>query len=254
MGLSRRTQSTLYSVAGAVSVIALWAIGGSTSSSFIAPIGEVLGELPAFLRDPEVWASVGETWVRVLISLAIGLALGITVAVVMWRSPFWGRVAGTYVTVFVTVPSTITALMAVAFFRNVELGAVVVLAATIFPFVALVVLAALRGMDPGLLEMADSYRYSRWHRFWEVIVPQIAGAVMTSVRNEHAHVWKVVVVVEIFLVSSGMGFQFDRAFSRFKLVDVMLWLIVFAVILLATEYLAIRPLEKKAQRWKGVPQ
>jgi len=253
MSLSRRTQSTLLSIAGAASLVLVWAMAGAWTS-FIAPIGEVLAELPAFLGDADMWAAVGETWVRVMISLVLGLLLGVLVAVVMWRSSFWGRVAGVYVSVFVTVPSTITALMAVSFFRNVELGAVVVLVATIFPFVALVVLAALRTMDPGLLEMASSYRYSRWQRWCEVIIPQIAGAFMTALRNEHAHVWKVVVVVEIFLVSSGMGFAFDRAFGRFKLVDVMLWLIVFAAILLATEYLVIRPLENKAQRWKGIPQ
>lgn len=251
--LSRRTQSTLYSIAGAASLLGVWALAGSLTS-FISPIGEVLAKLPEFVSDPKVWAAVGETWVRVMVSLVIGLMLGITVAVVMWRSSFWGRVAGVYVSVFVTVPSTITALMAVSFFRNVQLGAVVVLVATIFPFVALVVLASLRGIDTGLLEMAASYRYSWWQRWREVIVPQITGAVMTAIRNEHAHVWKVVVVVEIFLVSSGMGFAFDRAFSRFKLVDVMLWLIVFASILLATEYLVLRPLENKAQRWKGLPQ
>lgn len=253
MSLSRRTQSTLYSIAGPASMIGVWALAGA-ATKFIAPIGDVLTELPGFLSDPKVWAAVGETWVRVMISLIIGLLLGIAVAVVMWRSSFWGRVAGVYVSVFVTVPSTITALMAVSFFRNVELGAVVVLVATIFPFVALVVLSSLRTIDAGLLEMAASYRYSTWQRWREVIIPQITGAVMTAVRNEHAHVWKVVVVVEIFLVSSGMGFAFDRAFSRFKLVDVMLWLLVFATILLATEYLVIRPLENKAQRWKGVPQ
>lgn len=251
--LSRRIQSVLYSIAGVAAVAALWAFGGA-GSTFIAPIGEVLGELPTFVVDPQVWASVGETWVRVLISLAIGLALGTVSALAMWKSEFWGRFTNVYVGVFITVPSTITALMAVSFFQNVELGAVVVLVATIFPFVALVLLSALRGVDPGLLEMAATYRYSRWQHIREILVPYTAGAVMTAVRNEHAHLWKVVVVVEIFLVSSGMGFQFDRSFSKFNLVDVMLWLIVFATILLATEYLVIRPLEKKAQHWTGVSQ
>ncbi|WP_099024640.1 ABC transporter permease [Mycolicibacterium palauense] len=251
--LSRRTQSTLYSCAGAASLILLWAVGGS-GASFIAPIGAVLRELPQFVSDPEVWANVIETWIRVMISLALGLLVGIGVAFVMWRSEFWGRFAGVYVTVLVTVPSTITALMAVSFFRNVELGAIVVLVATIVPFVSMVVYSALRRIDPGLLEMAASYRYSRWQWLRELIAPQIAGSVMTAVRNEHAHLWKVVVIVEIFLVSSGMGFQFDRSFSKFNLVDVMLWLIVFAVILLATEYLVIRPLERRAQHWTGVQQ
>lgn len=251
--LSRRTQSALYSCAGAASVVALWAFAGA-GSNFIAPLGTVLGELPDFLRDPRVWASIGETWARVAVSLIIGLVLGIVVAVVMWQSPFWGRFAGVYVATFITVPSTITALMAVSFFRNVEVGAIVVLVVTIFPFVALMMLAALRGVDPGLLEMASTYRYSRWQVFREVIAPQTAGTLMTAVRNEHAHLWKVVVLVEIFLVSSGMGFQFDRAFGKFNLVDVMLWLVVFAAILLATEYLLIRPLERKAQHWREIPR
>lgn len=247
-----RVQSTLLSVAGVGAFVVLWAVLGE-NTRFVAGIDEVLATLPEFLARSETWAAVGETWLRVLVSLALGIALGGAAAVLMWRSTFWGRVAGSYVTTLMAVPSTITALLGVFLFLDVQTGAVAVLTVTVAPFVAVIVHSALLRVDAGLQEMAATYRLSAWQRATTVVLPQVAASLMTAVRNEHAHAWKVVVVVELFLVSSGMGFEFDRSFSRFDLVEVMQWLIVFAGILLASEYAVIRPLEKRAQKWKAVP-
>lgn len=247
-----RTEETLLSVLGVAVFAGLWLYLGETTR-FIAPMGEVLSSMPEFLAEPETRSTIAETWIRVLVSLAVGLVIGCGFAVAMWKSPFWGTVSNIYVTLLLAVPSTITAMIGVFIFQDAELGAVAVLSVTIAPFVAVIVHGALRRLDSGLAEMATTYRFSRWQRTTTVVLPQIASALMSAIRNEHAHTWKVVVIVELFLVSSGMGFQFDRAFEAFNLVQVMQWLIVFAVILLATEYIIIRPLERWNSRWKGTP-
>jgi NitT/TauT family transport system permease protein len=51
-----------------------------------------------------------------------------------------------------------------------------------------------------------------------------------------------------------MGARFARAFDRFLLVDAMLWLLVFMVILLGTEYLLLLPAERRVLRWRGSGQ
>lgn len=244
-----RLESALWSCLGLVAIVVAWAVGGATTR-FIAPIDDVFAGFPDFLREQVVWQAVGETWFRVLVSLALGLLVGSAAALVMWRSPFWGRVVSCYVAALLALPSTITALLGVYLFRDVHVGAVAVLVATISPFVALVMLSALERLDHGLLEMGRTYRLTWRQRLAHVLVPQVRSAFLTAVRNEHAHAWKVVVVVELYLVSSGMGFQFDRSFSKFDLVEVMQWLTVLAVILLATEYLVLRPLERSASKWK----
>jgi NitT/TauT family transport system permease protein len=60
-----------------------------------------------------------------------------------------------------------------------------------------------------------------------------------------------VVLAEIFAVNSGVGWRFAQAFDRFQLLDVSLWLLTFMVILLGTEYLVLRPIERLALRWRG---
>lgn len=245
-------KSAVLSVVGLALIVVAWAIAGSTTR-FIAPISDVLGGMPAFLTSPETWATIAETWTRVLLALAAGFVVGTAVAVLAWKTDLAGRVAEIWVTVFLAVPSTISAMIAVFLFADKQLGAIVVLTATVAPFIAVLMLNAFRRLDPGLAEMADTYRLSPLRRVATVIGPQVFPTVMTALRNEHAHAWKVVVVVELFLVSSGMGFQFDKSFDRFNMQAVMQWLIVFAAILLLTEYLILRPLENKARAWKGTP-
>ena len=72
-----------------------------------------------------------------------------------------------------------------------------------------------------------------------------------AVRNEYAHAWRVVVLAELFAVNSGIGWRFSQAFDRFLLIDVSLWLVTFIVILLGTEYLILRPIERYVLRWRG---
>ena len=79
---------------------------------------------------------------------------------------------------------------------------------------------------------------------------RIAPFALTALRNEYSHAWKVVVLAELFIINSGMGWQFSQAFDRFQLITVVHWLLLFVSILLATEYLIIRPIEKRAFRWK----
>jgi NitT/TauT family transport system permease protein len=74
---------------------------------------------------------------------------------------------------------------------------------------------------------------------------------MSAVRNEYAHAWRVVVLAEIFAVNSGIGWRFTQAFDRFLLDQVVLWLLTFMVLLLGSEYLILRPIEKFALRWRG---
>jgi NitT/TauT family transport system permease protein len=61
----------------------------------------------------------------------------------------------------------------------------------------------------------------------------------------------VVVLAELFAVNSGIGWRFSQAFDRFLLVEVALWLLTFMVVLLGTEYLVLRPIERWALRWRG---
>ena len=247
-GARRRTQAAL-SIAGLLTIIALWWAAGD-STRFLPGIGEVASPLPAFLTNPLVWQEVSITLGRVVGSLAIAFVVGIGCAVAMVRMPFWGRAVGAYVAIATAVPSTITALMALFIFRKSDAGVVFVVVATTFPFIAVLLREGLQATSASLDEMRTVYRIKGIQAFRHVFVPQVAPYALTALRNEYSHAWKVVVLAELFIINSGMGWQFSQAFDRFQLITVMHWLLLFVAILLATEYLIIRPVEQRAIRWK----
>lgn len=247
-GGRQRLQVAL-SVAGFVSLLLGWWLLGDMTR-FLPGIGEVLRTFPEFLGSSLVWREVVLTTTRVVGSLAIAFVLAGVAALVMVRSRFWGKVVSAYVAVATAVPSTILALLALFIFRKSDAGVIFVVVVTTLPFITVLLYEGLRATSDSLAEMGAVYRIRGMESIRHVLLPQVTPYAFTALRNEYAHAWKVVVLAELFIINSGMGWQFSQAFDRFQLVPVMHWLLVFTILLLATEYLIIRPLEARVLRWK----
>jgi NitT/TauT family transport system permease protein len=230
--------------------VLLWWVGSHTTT-FVPPIDEVVAAIPDFVMDAGIWSDVLVTIQRVAGSLGIALVVGFGAAYVMSRGGLWGRVVDRYVGLMLGVPSTIAALLALYIFKRSEFGVYFVVSIITFPFVALTLLQGLRAADRRLDEMAHVYRLSPREHARHVAVPHLVPYTFAAIRNEYAHAWKVVVLAELFAVNSGMGAAFARAFDRFRIVDAMLWLLIFMIILLGTEYLLLLPGERRALRWRG---
>jgi NitT/TauT family transport system permease protein len=243
------------SVIGASSLLGLWWLG-SIKTTFVPSIGEVVSAMPDFFFQEDVlygsvWVDVLATVRRVAGALAASMIIGFLAAYAMVREGLWGRVVSRYVNLMLGIPSTIAALLALFIFKRSEVGVYVVVALITFPFVTLTLVQGMKAADPRLDEMSRVYGLRGLGRARHVTLPHLVPYTFAAIRNEYAHAWKVVVLAELFAVNTGMGARFARAFDRFLLVDVMLWLILFMIVLLGTEYLVLRPIERHALRWRG---
>ncbi len=245
-----RSSVALTGMCGALSFLVLWWVG-SEGTRFIPPITEVVAEIPAFLSDASIYRDIGISLLRVVIALVIALAVGLMAALVMARSNFWGRVVGRYVDLAIGLPSTIAALLALFIFKRSEVGVFLVVALATFPFVAINLRQGLQAAGANLAGMASVYHFGSRRTLRHVLIPHLVPYSLSSVRNEYAHAWRVVVLAEVFSVNSGIGRRFIQAYDRFLLVDVCLWLLTFMVLLLGTEYFVLRPLERFVLRWRG---
>ena len=252
----RRTRGTPFTVErvfgalGLLSFVALWAIGSATTT-FVPPIGEVVSAIPDFVLEEEIWGDIGASLVRVIGALAIAIALGFWAAYLMARERFWGMVAARYVDLALGLPSTIAALLALFIFKRSEVGVYLVVAIACFPFIALTLRQGFKSLDSRLDDMVRVYRFGAIAQLRHVSIPHLVPFTLASVRNEYAHAWRVVVLAELFAVNSGIGWRFSQAYDRFLLVEVSLWLLTFIIVLLGTEYLVLRPLERWTLRWRG---
>ncbi|HZB03997.1 MAG TPA: ABC transporter permease subunit [Actinomycetota bacterium] len=224
---------------------------GSRTTTFVPPIGDLLSQIPVFLSEEAIWPDVLATVQRVFGALAMAMVAGFLAAYVMNRGGLWGRVIDRYVNLMLGIPSTIAALLALFIFKRSEVGVYFVVAIITFPFVALTLLQGLRAADRRLDEMSHVYRFGHVAHARHVAGPHLVPYTFAALRNEYAHAWKVVVLAELFAVNTGMGARFARAFDRFLLVDAMLWLLLFMLILLGTEYLLLLPAERRILRWRA---
>jgi NitT/TauT family transport system permease protein len=217
---------------------------------FLPTIGEIAAEIPEFFASAETYAALSATAWRVVVSLLVALVLGFGVAQLIVAGGLPGRIASVYANALLTLPSTIAALVALFVFRREPIAVYVVVVLVILPFVTMTLIEGIRSIDPKLTMMAKAYRFSPRQQVLHVVLPQLAPFAVAAIRNENAHAWRVVVLAELFAVNSGMGWQFTRAWDQFLLNEVMLWLIAFIAILLASEYLILVPLERMTLRWR----
>lgn len=218
--------------------------------TFLPTLGQLLAAAPAFFTDPVTYQALGATGLRVAVSLLVALVIGLGAALLVTRGGLAGRVVESYVGALLTVPSTIAALIALFVFRRDPIAVYVVVVLVILPFVSMTLIEGMRALDPKLMTMAKTYRIKPAQRLRHITVPQLTPFLIAAMRNENAHAWRVVVLAELFAVNSGMGWQFTRAWDQFLLDQVMLWLAAFIIILLASEYLVLAPLERLALRWR----
>ena len=241
-------------LAGVASMVVLWWIG-SVKTTFVPPIDEVFAAMPDFFSGEDllygnVWGDVFATVRRVFGALAAAMVAGFVAAYVIVKGRLAGRVVTRYVNLMLGIPSTIAALLGLFIFKRSEVGVYVVVSIITFPFVALTLVQGLKAADRRLDDMGAVYRFGTLTHARHVSLPHLVPYTFAALRNEYAHAWKVVVLAELFAVNTGMGARFARAFDRFVLVDVMLWLLLFMVVLLGTEYLVLRPLEGYVLRWR----
>lgn len=247
----RLRNETLWSALAVVLLAPLWFLAHRYTTFIGDPI-KVMRALPGFLADPATWKNVGYTMFRVYGGLAVGIVVGTLAALVMRRSVFANQALMTYVTIGLRTPSAIAAIIALALFKRSEYGNIIVVAFITFPYLAMGLLTGLKSADDDLDEMARIYHLGSIRHARHVLLPFIAPFMFSALRNTHALAWKVIVAVEIFAAAQvGFGVQFQNAWNYFLITEIHLWLLVFVAIVIIVEYGLLRPVERRAFRWRN---
>ena len=73
---------------------------------------------------------------------------------------------------------------------------------------------------------------------------------MGGLRLGFSLAWKVVVLVEVFGLSTGIGYVLNSAFISQNVAAVLAWTIAFTVVVGVIEYGLFQTLERRLTRWK----
>jgi len=189
--------------------------------------------------------------VRLLYALLMLLIISVTYS--RWFGFNWsdgGQFFEPPVILGLTMPGLIWAVLMIMFFGLNETSAYAAVAITIMPMLAISIWQGTKSIDKDLVDMSKIFHASPWSKVIDVILPQLISHILAAIRYGLGLAWKVVVVVEMFGLSNGVGYQVVRGFNVFSMKAVLAWAISFLVVMIIIEFGIIGWLERAVTRWR----
>lgn len=221
-------------------------------SPLVPGTGPIFRELQKITLDGfafhEIWTTFMRMSLGFLLALVVALPIGIGAAVSRNTARFFepGIILG------LTVPGLVWALLCVIWFGVSLWSPVISVALGVLPSLVIAVQQGVRSLSLETVEMTRVFRLRRSAVLRRIWLPLLYAFLVSGCRIGFSIAWKVIVLVEIFGMSDGVGYQLNAQFSTQNVEGVIAWTLAFWLAMIAVEHGLFRPLDKHANHWKKV--
>jgi NitT/TauT family transport system permease protein len=233
------------------SMVALWAVLAACFPPTLLPGPVIVGRrLLELLVQGELAVHMYATIARVVAGFLLAFVVSIAAGIAMGSRRPLESLLEPYVLVGLTIPGLCWAVLAVMWFGITEAAPVFAILVVVLPMLTLNMWHGTKSLDRDLVEMARVFRAPGRLLLREVVLPQLLPFCLAGARLGFALGWKVVVLSEMFGLSSGVGYMINRSFSAYSMDDVLAWTVGFTVVMFAVEYALFLPIERRLVRWR----
>lgn len=232
-------------------LIAIWEVAAFIAASRYLPGPVAVVEV--MVREAqagELWVNITATLIRVAFSFVIAMFIGSAIGVSLGRHPGADRFFDTWLIFFLNLPALVIIVLCYIWFGLTEVAAVTAVAVNKIPNVAVTMREGARSLSKDLEEMAQAYHFGRWKTLRHVTIPQLAPYFAAAARSGLALVWKIVLVVEAFGRSDGVGHQLNIAFQLFDVPMILAYALAFIIVVQIIEMAIMQPLMARANKWR----
>ncbi len=217
------------------------AIGSTLAHDFATPGPE----------GHSAWFHIGITLARIFVAFAASMLAGLGIGLAMGLNRLVERALLAVIPLMLTMPTILMVFLAVMWFGFSEAGGLVAVMAVVTPYVAVNIFEGTKAMDRSLIEMAVTFKAGRSLLIRKVYVPQLMPYIFSAFRYAFGVTWKIVALAETFGLKFGIGYMFFFWFGQFNMEQVLAWIVMFVVLMLALEHGVFARIESRAFAWRG---
>jgi NitT/TauT family transport system permease protein len=193
-----------------------------------------------------MYQSLRRVFVGSVIAMLFSIGVGIYMGTVVTGERFFRPL----VVLGLTIPGLMWALIAVMLFGINEFSPYFAVTVTIFPMLVINIWAGVKALDKELMDMSYVFHFTKWMKISQVILPQLVPNIFAATRYGLGLAWKVVVVVEMFGTSNGVGYQVMKSYQVFNMEGVIAWTLTFVLAMIVIEYGLINFAERRLTAWR----
>ena len=233
-----------------------WAASELMNDPQVLPGPVVIGQaIITDLRTPGpegelAFFDIGITLIRIFFAFLAAMFAGIGIGLAMGLNRIIERSLLSVIPLMLTMPTILMVFLAVMWFGFSEAGGLVAVMAVVTPYVAVNMSEGTKAMDKSLIDMAVTFKASRYLLLRKIYLPQLMPYIFSAFRYAFGMTWKIVALAETFGLKFGIGYMFFFWFQQFDMTQVLSWIIMFVVLMLVLEHGVFGRLESRAFAWR----
>ncbi len=198
-------------------------------------------------------ADLGKTLLRAAIGFTVAMIIGTAIGIVLGRVRWADRLFSSWVVVGLNLPAIVIAIALYIWLGLTETALLIAVTLNKIPLVIVNVREGVRSFSRDYDELAVAFRMPFGRRLRLIFVPQLMPFVLAAARTGLSLIWKIVLVFEVLGSDGGVGFRVSIFFQLFDITGILAYTVAFIAVVLAFEYLVMRPLERRVLRWRAAP-
>ena len=219
------------------------------SRLFPTPIA-VAVELWDLTLHGKLLADLGKTLLRAITAFVIAMAIGVAIGIALGRVRWADRLFSSWVVVGLNLPAIVIAIALYIWLGLTETALIVAVVLNKIPLVIVNIREGVRSFSRDYDELAAAFRMPLGRRLRLIFVPQLMPFVLAAARTGLSLIWKIVLVFEVLGSDGGVGFRVSVFFQFFDIKGLLAYTVAFILVVLAFEYLVMRPIERRVLRWR----
>ena len=240
-----------WSLISLLALVALWEVATLIAQSRYLPgPATVWDVMVREAQSGELWTNIGATLFRVAFAFVIAMFIGSAIGLALGKYQAADRFFDTWLIFFLNLPALVVTVLCYIWFGLTEVAAITAVSINKIPNVAVTMREGARSLSKDLNEMAQAYRFGWWKTLRHVTLPQLLPFFAAAARSGLALVWKIVLVVEAFGRSDGVGHQLNIAFQLFDVPMILAYALAFIVVVQIIEMAILQPVMARATKWR----
>jgi NitT/TauT family transport system permease protein len=242
-------------LAAVLASLAVWqalASSGAISPLFVSSPSAVVARLASLAASGALWHHAGVSAEEAAIGLALAVAVGVPLGVLMGRVPFARDVLEPFVVAKYSAP-TVAFLPLLIMWLGIGVWAKVALVFLGGVFVLIVdTEAGVASVEPRLIETARAFTASEWQVTTKIVLPSALPFVLAGLRLAVGRVLIMVVVAEMYASTAGLGYLIFQGAANYDAAQVLAGVVVLASAGVVLNQV-LRAFERRAVPWRAAP-
>ena len=248
----RRHQRYAYYFVSVALFLLLWEIGSRFIVSSLLPgVVPVAEEMVAILASGAFFDHLFDTLRRVAVGFFLAYGVSIPLGIAMgWdeRAEYFFDIP---ILIGISVPGLAVAVIAIIWFGLSELSAFFSVFVLATPMIVFNFWQGTKSIDMDLVRMGESFEISTYSMVRHIVLPSLLPQLLAAARFGLAISWKIVVIVELLGLTSGIGYMINNQFQLYSIVGVFAWTLTFTLVMMTIEFGVLKTIEKRVTRWRG---